>query len=95
MLVSQPGDRSEIKFHTSSLIYILIVLHLITALFGFIPRECPQDPLPELFPVRKCSNDQECWPRICCFDDNELTGFCRMAIPAWDKLPMPRIVSRE
>ncbi|XP_065206135.1 uncharacterized protein LOC135835681 isoform X2 [Planococcus citri] len=62
-------------------------------LFGFIPRECPQDPLPELFPVRKCTSDQECWPRVCCFDDNELTGFCRIAIPVWDQLPMPRIVS--
>uniref|UniRef100_A0A1B6H551 WAP domain-containing protein n=1 Tax=Homalodisca liturata TaxID=320908 RepID=A0A1B6H551_9HEMI len=56
---------------------------------GLIPRECPRDPLPEPFPIRNCTSDADCWPRLCCPDGNR--RFCRTALPLWDQLPAQRL----
>lgn len=67
-----------------------------TPLFGFIPRECPHDPVPEIFPVRRCHTDEECWPRVCCYESNDLdtVGYCRLPLmPVWNHFPMARVMS--
>ncbi|XP_075223058.1 uncharacterized protein LOC142325329 [Lycorma delicatula] len=60
-------------------------------LLGVIPRECPGEPIPEPFAVRKCATDADCWPRICCPDGN--SSYCRTPQPPWQRLPAQRIVA--
>ncbi|CAH0388236.1 unnamed protein product [Bemisia tabaci] len=60
---------------------------------GFIPRDCPTDPLPEVFPVQKCVSDRECWPRICCKSEDLSHRYCRTPLPLWEKLPAPKAIS--
>ncbi|XP_071453805.1 uncharacterized protein [Hetaerina americana] len=34
-----------------------------------IQRHCPdKDPLAEFLPIKNCTSDNDCWPRICCDD---------------------------
>jgi hypothetical protein len=53
------------------------------ALLGFIPRECPTNPVIEILPVKNCTNDTECWPRICCPDGQH--SYCRSSVPEWER----------
>ncbi|KAF4524118.1 hypothetical protein B566_EDAN007701, partial [Ephemera danica] len=54
-------------------------------LFGFIPTACPNPPVAEVLAVTKCSNDTECWPRVCCPDGQQ--RFCRTPEPHWERIP--------
>ncbi|GFG31357.1 hypothetical protein Cfor_12924 [Coptotermes formosanus] len=49
-------------------------------LLGFIPRECPTNPVIEILPVKNCTSDSDCWPRICCPDGQQ--SYCRTSVPA-------------
>ncbi|XP_023717930.1 uncharacterized protein LOC111870129 [Cryptotermes secundus] len=56
-----------------------------TPLLGFIPRECPTNPVIEILPVKNCTNDTDCWPRICCPDGQH--SYCRSTVPEWERDP--------
>lgn len=68
---------------------------LVEAFLGLIPRQCPQDPLPEPLTIRNCSSDADCWPRLCCPDGD--LRFCRTAAIMWDSLGLPtlRLLTRK
>ncbi|XP_054257973.1 uncharacterized protein LOC128982925 [Macrosteles quadrilineatus] len=65
-----------------------------TPFLGLIPRQCPRHPVPEPLPIRNCSEDRDCWPRLCCPDTAGDRSFCRTPAPVWDRLRLPlRIVT--
>lgn len=68
---------------------------LVEAFLGLIPRQCPQDPLPEPLAIRNCSSDDDCWPRLCCPDGD--LRFCRTPAIMWDSLALPtlRLLTRK
>nr|CAD7430978.1 unnamed protein product [Timema monikensis] len=50
-----------------------------------IPRECPDNPLVEPWGVQNCTEDSECWPRICCPEGS--TSYCRTSPPTFKLAP--------
>lgn len=51
------------------------------ALLGIVARDCPTNPVSEVLPIRRCQEDSDCWPRICCPDGEK--HFCRTPMPLW------------
>ncbi|XP_016975681.2 uncharacterized protein LOC108042070 [Drosophila rhopaloa] len=57
-------------------------------ILGLIPRKCPSRPLAELWwDVQECSNDMDCWPRVCCPDGRR--RYCRTSQPELETAPVP------
>ncbi|KAK7794909.1 hypothetical protein R5R35_005885 [Gryllus longicercus] len=56
-----------------------------TPFLGTYTRECPANPIPETLPIKNCTHDRECWPRICCPDGHD--NYCRTPLPKWEETP--------
>lgn len=56
--------------------------------FGLLDRVCPLEPLVEIFPVKQCFTDDECFPRICCPEGIEnRVSYCRTPTPNFEQFP--------
>ncbi|XP_063230507.1 uncharacterized protein LOC134535365, partial [Bacillus rossius redtenbacheri] len=54
-------------------------------LLGVFPRECSREPLVEPLGIKNCTEDTDCWPRICCPEGG--TGYCRTPPPTFRNAP--------
>ncbi|XP_034232972.1 uncharacterized protein LOC117640547 [Thrips palmi] len=61
--------------------------------FGVVARICPNpvDTLVEPWSITNCTNDDDCWPRVCCVDGPY--AYCRTPQLEWEKLPGQRFVA--
>ncbi|XP_049813578.1 uncharacterized protein LOC126260297 [Schistocerca nitens] len=50
-----------------------------------VPRKCPKEQMVEPFPIKNCTTDEDCWPRICCPDGQ--VNYCRIPLPEWSQVP--------
>lgn len=70
-------------------IEIVINCEIVAAtFFGLVDRVCPLEPLVEIFPVKRCLTDDECFPRICCPEGIEhRVSYCRTPTPNFEQFP--------
>lgn len=60
----------------------------VATFFGLLDRVCPLEPLVEIFPVKRCFTDDECFPRICCPEGIENSvSYCRTPTPNFEQFP--------
>jgi hypothetical protein len=82
------NKRATVNWYSNHYIPYAIKIQInrkycLLALLGFIPRECPTNPVIEILPVKNCTNDTDCWPRICCPDGKH--SYCRSTVPEWER----------
>ncbi|EFA05886.2 uncharacterized protein LOC103313831 [Tribolium castaneum] len=59
-------------------------------LFGLVQRVCPTELIPEIFEIKRCSEDSDCSPRICCPEkmlNGDIVGYCRTPEAKLDNIP--------